>query len=209
MGAAKLVPPYSFQASGLIGTGVEGEICVCGYVRTVAISRRTLVARLITPDSCCQGGSGSCPGRCRRRCLSMPFRLPWPRRAGVTRSVPPPRRCTHCRRPSLISRRPGGTVARPPQRSSDLVTHPLKVGIERAWVRRRPAHEQPMVVAVAVRRHGADDAVSVDPIYITRLASSGAMPIAWVMSSVCSVSSQLPPALVSTQLVLVHPWKAA
>src|SRR5271170_128640 len=33
-------------------------------------------------------------------------------------------------------------------------------------------------------------AVSVDPIYITRLASPGAMPIAWVMSSVCSVSSQ-------------------
>ena len=33
-------------------------------------------------------------------------------------------------------------------------------------------------------------AVSVDPTYITRLASPGAMPIAWVMSSVCSVSSQ-------------------
>ncbi len=29
------------------------------------------------------------------------------------------------------------------------------------------------------------------------------MPMAWVMSSVCSVSSQLPPALVSTQEVLV------
>ncbi len=42
-------------------------------------------------------------------------------------------------------------------------------------------------------------AVSVDPMYTTRLASPGAMPIAWVMSSVCSVSSQLG----ETQLVLV------
>ena len=33
-------------------------------------------------------------------------------------------------------------------------------------------------------------AVSVDPMYITRLASPGAMPSAWVISSVCSVSSQ-------------------
>ena len=32
-------------------------------------------------------------------------------------------------------------------------------------------------------------AVSVEPTYITRLASPGAMPSAWVMSSVCSVSS--------------------
>jgi hypothetical protein len=46
-------------------------------------------------------------------------------------------------------------------------------------------------------------AVSVEPTYMTRLASPGAMPIAWVMSSVCSVSSQRPPALVSTQDVLV------
>jgi hypothetical protein len=46
-------------------------------------------------------------------------------------------------------------------------------------------------------------AVSVDPMYITRPASPGAMPIAWVMSSVCSVSSQFPPAFVSTHLVLV------
>jgi len=43
-------------------------------------------------------------------------------------------------------------------------------------------------------------AVSVDPMYITRLASPGAMPIAWVMSRVCSVSSQ---PLEYTQLVLV------
>ena len=46
-------------------------------------------------------------------------------------------------------------------------------------------------------------AVSVEPTYITRLASPGAMPRAWVMSRVCSVSSQLPPARVSTQEVLV------
>ena len=46
-------------------------------------------------------------------------------------------------------------------------------------------------------------AVSLDPTYITRLASPGAMPRACVMSSVCSVSSQRPPDLESTQLVLV------
>ena len=34
-------------------------------------------------------------------------------------------------------------------------------------------------------------AVSVDPTYMTRLARPGAMPMAWVMSRVCSVSSQL------------------
>jgi hypothetical protein len=46
-------------------------------------------------------------------------------------------------------------------------------------------------------------AVSVEPMYITRLESPGAMPMAWVMSSVCSVSSQSPPARESTQDVLV------
>jgi len=46
-------------------------------------------------------------------------------------------------------------------------------------------------------------AVSVEPMYTTRLASPGAMPMAWVMSSVCSVSSQSPPALVYKQDVLV------
>jgi hypothetical protein len=35
-------------------------------------------------------------------------------------------------------------------------------------------------------------AVSVEPTYITRLARPGAMPMACVMSSVCSVSSQRP-----------------
>ena len=46
-------------------------------------------------------------------------------------------------------------------------------------------------------------AVSVEPMYTMRLARPGAMPMAWVMSRVCSVSSQLPPALVSRQEVLV------
>ncbi len=46
-------------------------------------------------------------------------------------------------------------------------------------------------------------AESVEPTYMIRLASPGAMPSACVMSSVCSVSSQLPPAVESTQLVLV------
>src|SRR6201986_2416510 len=65
-------------------------------------------------------------------------------------------------------------------------------------------HEQPMVVGsglcvVIALMIG----VSVAPTYIVRLASPGAMPSACVMSSVCSVSSQLPPARVSRQLVLV------
>ena len=65
-------------------------------------------------------------------------------------------------------------------------------------------HEQPMVVGSGLCVVMAlMMAVSVDPTYITRLARPGAMPMAWVMSSVCSVSSQLPPALVSTQEVLV------
>src|SRR5580704_2320534 len=65
-------------------------------------------------------------------------------------------------------------------------------------------HEQPMVVGsglcvvIALMM-----AVSVEPTYITRLASPGAMPRACVMSSVCSVSSQRPPARESTQLALV------
>ena len=42
--------------------------------------------------------------------------------------------------------------------------------------------------------------VSVEPTYITRLESPGAMPRAWVMSRVCSVSSQR---LLAVQLVLV------
>ncbi len=65
-------------------------------------------------------------------------------------------------------------------------------------------HEQPMVVGSGLWVVMAlMMAVSVEPTYITRLASPGAMPRAWVMSRVCSVSSQLPPALVYTQLVLV------
>src|ERR1700691_1441348 len=65
-------------------------------------------------------------------------------------------------------------------------------------------HEQPIVVGSGLCVVIAlMIAVSVDPMYITRLASPGAIPIAWVMSSVCSVSSQSPPALVSRQEVLV------
>src|SRR5271168_3911594 len=64
--------------------------------------------------------------------------------------------------------------------------------------------EQPMVVGSGLLVVMAlMIAVSTDPMYITRLDSPGAMPIAWVMSSVCSVSSQSPPALESTQDVLV------
>src|ERR1700733_8834814 len=43
-------------------------------------------------------------------------------------------------------------------------------------------------------------AVSVEPMYITRLARPGAMPMACVISNVCSVSSQ---PLLARQLVLV------
>ncbi len=66
-------------------------------------------------------------------------------------------------------------------------------------------HEQPMVVGSGLWVVMAlMIAVSVDPTYITRLASPGAMPRAWVMSSVCSVSSQSPRPLAEyTQLVLV------
>ena len=65
-------------------------------------------------------------------------------------------------------------------------------------------HEQPIVVGSGLCVVMAlMMAVSVDPMYITRLASPGAMPSAWVMSSVCSVSSQSPPLCVYTQLVLV------
>ena len=46
-------------------------------------------------------------------------------------------------------------------------------------------------------------AVPVDPIYSTKFDRPGAMPIACVISSVCSVTSQSPPARVSTQEVLV------
>src|SRR5271154_4576570 len=65
-------------------------------------------------------------------------------------------------------------------------------------------HEQPIVVGsglcvvIALMM-----AVSTEPMYTTRLDRPGAMPIACVISSVCSVSSHLPPALVSTQAVLV------
>src|SRR5208283_3842003 len=62
-------------------------------------------------------------------------------------------------------------------------------------------HEQLMVVGSGLCEVMAlIIAVSVEPMYITRLASPGAMPIAWVMSSVCSVSSQ---PLEAKQLVLV------
>src|SRR5208283_5940463 len=65
-------------------------------------------------------------------------------------------------------------------------------------------HEQPMVVGSGLCVVIAlMIAVSVDPMYITRLASPGAIPMACVMSSVCSVSSQSPPALVYRQLALV------
>src|SRR5580658_5435840 len=55
-----------------------------------------------------------------------------------------------------------------------------------------------LAVAIALKI-----AESVEPTYITRLDMPGAMPSACVMSSVCSVSSQSPPARESTQLVLV------
>ena len=62
-------------------------------------------------------------------------------------------------------------------------------------------HEQPMVVGSGLCVVMAlMMAVSVDPTYITRLARPGAMPMAWVMSRVCSVSSQR---LLAVQLVLV------
>ena len=52
-------------------------------------------------------------------------------------------------------------------------------------------HEQPMVVGSGLCVVMAlMMAVSVDPTYMTRLARPGAMPMAWVMSRVCSVSSQ-------------------
>ena len=64
-------------------------------------------------------------------------------------------------------------------------------------------HEQPIVVGSGLCVVMAlMIAVSVDPTYTTRLASPGAMPSACVMSSVCSVSSQNPAALESTQAVL-------
>src|SRR6202167_1994473 len=65
-------------------------------------------------------------------------------------------------------------------------------------------HEHPMVVGSGLCVVMAlMMAVSVEPMYITRLERPGAMPMAWVMSRVCSVSSQSPPALESTQEVLV------
>src|SRR5271155_5069180 len=65
-------------------------------------------------------------------------------------------------------------------------------------------HEQPIVVGKGLCVVMAEMiAVSVEPTYITRLASPGAIPRACVMSSVCSVSSQRPPARLSTQEVLV------
>lgn len=51
-----------------------------------------------------------------------------------------------------------------------------------------------LAVAIALKI-----AASLEPTYITRLESPGAIPNAWVMSKVCSVSSQLG----ETQLVLV------
>src|SRR5450432_600342 len=65
-------------------------------------------------------------------------------------------------------------------------------------------HEQPIVVGSGLCVVIAlIIAVSDDPTYTTRLASPGAMPSACVMSSVCSVSSQRPPATESTQATLV------
>src|SRR5580704_4736531 len=65
-------------------------------------------------------------------------------------------------------------------------------------------HEQPIVVGSGLWVVMAlMMAVSVEPTYMTRLARPGAMPMACVMSRVCSVSSQSPPARVSTQEVLV------
>src|SRR5579871_238063 len=65
-------------------------------------------------------------------------------------------------------------------------------------------HEHPIVVGSGLCVVMAlMIAVSLDPTYITRLANPGAIPNACVMSSVCSVSSQRPPARESTQLVLV------
>src|SRR5271163_2918563 len=65
-------------------------------------------------------------------------------------------------------------------------------------------HEHPMVVGSGLCVVIAlMIAVSNDPTYTTKLDSPGAMPIACVMSSVCSVSSQSPPARESTHEVLV------
>ena len=65
-------------------------------------------------------------------------------------------------------------------------------------------HEQPIVVGSGLWVVIAPMmAVSRDPTYMVKLARSGAMPSDWVMSRVCSVSSQRPPALLSTQEVLV------
>src|SRR5262249_25286460 len=55
-----------------------------------------------------------------------------------------------------------------------------------------------LAVAMALKIAGSDD-----PTYIPRLDKPGAMPNAWVMSRVCSVSSQTPPAALYTQLVEV------
>ena len=46
-------------------------------------------------------------------------------------------------------------------------------------------------------------ALSVLPTYTYKPVMPGAMPSAWVMSRICSVSSQSPPALLSMQLRLV------
>ena len=71
-------------------------------------------------------------------------------------------------------------------------------------------HEQPMVVGSGLCVVMAlMIAVSVEPIYITRLASPGAMPSACVMSSVCSVSSQSPPASYRRRTCWSHRSKAA
>jgi hypothetical protein len=188
-GAAILVG----RAGGLVSADVEGEVRVGRDIRAVAIGGRALVAgvdhaRELLP----RGESRSCPARCRRRYPTQAVSdFQAPPALAVVRSVPPTE--------TILASSAGQAsflfdqveaVARRREEVLALRRHLLEVGSSVLGSAGVQPHEQPMVVGSGLCVVMAlMMAVSVEPTYMTRLASPGAMPMAWVMSSVCSVSS--------------------
>ena len=182
IGAAKLVPPYSLaRQCFLVGAGVEGEVCVGRDVRAIAIRCRALVAGIDHARELLPRGiailSGEMPPPLSTHAVSDAHGPSCLGRGQISTADRDDMLASSAGHASF-SRRPRRTVARGGKERLPLRRHLLEIRVERRWD--RPAsspHEQPIVVGSGLCVVMAlMMAVSVEPIYTTRLASPGAMP---------------------------------
>src|SRR3569833_1731130 len=209
MGAAKLVPPNSLARQVVWLAQVKkvksAFAATSGPLRSVLEPRLVV---LITPASfwyagmAIRSGEGEMPPPLSTHADSVFLAPPAP---VVTRSVPPTD-TTYVSSAGHASLRRDHVELSPEAAKKfwPCAAIRLKKGSSVLGSAGVQPQEQPIVVGKGLWLTMAlIIAVSLEPMYSVRLASPGAMPRACVMSSVCSVSSQLPPARLCTHEVLV------